>query len=65
MSDLTQEQLLTYVDLAIEALTPTLGPRMMLRDIQRYLKEQYGIEESIERIYEAEDIIHELKNKES
>lgn len=65
MAELSQEELINHVAYAIEALTPTLGHHMMIRDIQRYLKEQYEIDESIERIKECEDIIFELKNKES
>ena len=63
MSDLTQEQLMNYVDMAIKALMPTLGHRMMLRDIQIYLREHYSIEESLERIKDAEAEIYELENK--
>jgi hypothetical protein len=63
MSNLSQEQLMTYVDYAIKALMPTLGHYMMIRDIQTYLKEHFGIEESLERIKEAETIIYELENK--
>ena len=63
MSDLTQEQLMNYVAMAIEALTPTLGHRMMIRDIQKYLKEQWGIEETMWRIKEAEDTIYELQEE--
>ena len=64
MSDLTQEQLMTYVDLAMKALEPTLGHRMMIRDIQRYLREQWDIQESMQRIKDAEMEIYQLKNKE-
>lgn len=63
MPELSQEELINHVGYAIEALKPTLGHRMLIRDIQTYLKEQYGIEESMERIKEAEDIIYELENK--
>lgn len=63
MSDLTQEQLMNYVDLAIQALMPTLGHRMLIRDIQKYLREQWGIEESMQRIKDAETEIYELENK--
>jgi len=65
MSDLTQEQLMTYVDLAIKALEPTLGHRMMIRDIQRYLHEQWSIQESMQRIKDAETEIYQLKNREN
>lgn len=64
MTESSQEDLINKVALAIQALKPTLGHRMLIRDIQRFLKEQYGIEESLERIKEAEDIIFELENKE-
>lgn len=64
MSDLTQEQLMNYVDLAIKALTPTFGHRMMLRDIQLYLRSHYGIEETLWRIKEAETAIYELQEAE-
>ncbi len=63
MSDLTQEQLMNYVAMAIKALTPTLGHRMLIRDIQRYLREQWGIEESLQRIKDAETEIYELEHK--
>ncbi len=64
MAELSQEELINHVAYAIKALTPTLQHRMLIRDIQKYLKEQWGIEESLERIKEAEDIIYELENKE-
>src|SRR5258708_40241859 len=63
MSDLTQEQLMNYVAMAIKALEPTLGHRMMIRDIQKYLREQWGIEETMWRIKEAETEIHELEEE--
>ncbi len=63
MSDLTQEQLMNYVAVAIKALTPALGHRMLIRDIQKYLREQWGIEETMWRIKEAETIIHELEEE--
>src|SRR5258708_26045530 len=65
MSDFTQEQLMNYVALAIKALTPTLGYRMMIRDIQKYLREQWGIEETMWRIKEAETEIYELEEAEN
>jgi uncharacterized protein YqgV (UPF0045/DUF77 family) len=63
MAELSQEELINYVALAIEALKPTLGHRMLIKDIQTYLKEHYNIDESMERIKEAEDIINELEDE--
>ena len=35
---------------------------MLIKDIQTYLREHYEIDESMERIKEAEDIIYELED---
>ncbi len=65
MAELSQEDLINYVALAIEALKPTLGHRMLIKDIQCFLKEHYEIDESMQRIKDAETEIYELENEES
>ena len=38
---------------------------MLIKDIQTYLHEHYSIDESLQRIKDAEMINYELENKES
>lgn len=61
-TDQSLEQLLNYVAKTIDALWPALGSRMMMPDIQIYLRDHYGVQESLERIKEATDIIAELED---
>lgn len=59
-----QARLMTYVDNAIVALEKQLGHIPTTDQVQTYLREQYGIEESRERIKQAGDIVLDLRDKE-
>ena len=60
-AELTQEQLLTYVDQAIVALECETGHGVTTQEIQGYLQAQFGIKETLERIKEASDIVYEVR----
>jgi hypothetical protein len=62
--ELTQEQLLTYVDGAIVVLECEAGNVATTREIQAYLQAQFGIKEPLERIKEATDVVYEVRLKE-
>jgi hypothetical protein len=63
-AELTQEQLLMYVDGAIVVLEAETGHVAMTHEIQAYLQAQSGIKEPLERIKEASDIVYEVRLKE-
>jgi hypothetical protein len=63
-AELTQEQLLTYVDGAIVVLGAETGHVATTHEIQAYLQAQFGIKEPLERIKEATDIVYEVRLKE-
>ena len=63
MPELSQEQLVNYVALAIEALESD-GHVATTHEIQVYLQAQFGIKEPLARIKEATDIIAELEDQE-
>ena len=63
-AELTQEQLLTYVDQAIVALECETGHLVMTQEVQAYLEVQFNIKETLERIKEASDIVYEVRLKE-
>jgi hypothetical protein len=67
MAELTQEQLLNYVDQAIVALECETVRVCTTHEIQAYLQAEFGIKEPLERIKEASDIVFEvrLENEES
>jgi len=66
MVELTQEQLLAYVDQSIVALECETGHVVTIQEIQAYLEAQFGIKETLERIKEASDIMYgvRLENEE-
>ena len=63
-AELTQEQLLTYVDQTIVALECETGHVVTTSEIQAYLQAQFGIKEPLERIKEASDIVYKVRLKE-
>ena len=64
MAELTQEQLLAYVDQSIVALECETGHVVTTSELQAYLEAQFGIKETLERIKEASDIMYEVRLKE-
>jgi hypothetical protein len=64
MAELTQEQLLAYVDQSIVALECETGHVVTISELQAYLEAQFGIKETLERIKEASDIMYEVRLKE-
>lgn len=63
MPELSQEQLLGYVDRAIEALEAD-GHVCTTNEIQVYLQVEFGIREKLARIKEATDILADLEEQE-
>jgi hypothetical protein len=61
MAELTQEQLLAYVDQSIVALECETGHVVTIQEIQAYLEAQFGIKETLERIKEASDIAYKVR----
>jgi hypothetical protein len=64
MGELSQEQLLIYVDVAIVVLEAETCRVVTTHEIQAYLEVQFGIKEPLERIKETSDIVYELSLKE-
>lgn len=64
MSELSQQQLLNYVNQAIVILEAETGRVVTNSEIQAYLEAQFGIKETLERIKEASDIVYEVRLKE-
>ena len=61
MAELSQEQLLKYVDQARVVLECEIGHVVTTSEIQAYLEVQFGIKETLERIKEASDIVYEVR----
>jgi hypothetical protein len=61
MAELSQEQLLAYVDQSIVALECETGHVVTIQELQAYLEAQFGIKETLERIKEASDIVDEVR----
>ncbi len=51
MAELTQEQLLAYVDQSIVALECETGKVVTIQEIQAYLEAQFGIKEASDIMY--------------